>query len=94
MAGFDMKLTTTKAKSSGTEWGIHLDGFWSPGPVLPDDITSYTWNIYLLPANKRWTKEILQHVDDAELRNRVDPNSAPWRIVYEVVQFTTLSERR
>ena len=85
LVGGSYSRSTQDKTTEGKSWGITVD-YAPPSPPSTYDegqVTALSWKLYLLKANKRWTDELLQY-GDPTFKDQIDPNSAPWRIVFEV----------
>jgi hypothetical protein len=84
MSGFTTHQVRSKGSVDKTTWGIQIQNYSIPGPSQPGDTSAYSWRIYFLPGDTRWTEELLKHVNHDAMDFTIDKNSAPWRIVFEV----------
>ena len=91
--GFETSQSSTKTTSKSEAWGISVNAAGLPPPASNVDkpngsnaVESYTVRVYFLLPSALWTKELLAF-GARNLGNQLDPNSAPWRIVYEVSQY-------
>ncbi|HEX4423178.1 MAG TPA: hypothetical protein VH165_34940 [Kofleriaceae bacterium] len=81
LVGSKVQLETRTSVETQRRWGISADVEFPPG-VEPGQVTGYTTRLYLLPADARWTKEILYMSERKD--GPIDPNGAPWRICFLV----------
>jgi hypothetical protein len=87
MVGVTYQSKNTSTTENEQSWGINID-FKPPTSTLVIH-TPYTARMYLLPSNDRWTAELQAamaatggSVTDLA---KIDPASAPWRIVFVLV---------
>jgi len=85
LVGGSYSRTTEEKTSEGASWCISVEyDLPSPPSVrYPGQVTAVSWRLYLLKANKQWTTELIAY-GDPTFKDQIDPNSAPWRIVFEV----------
>ena len=80
-------VATTK-EDGQQGWGITVSPLSNLAPIKPQE--SYVVRLYLLKASAQWTDELLsaaQKKGKATEVAKLDPASAPWRIVFEVVDI-------
>jgi hypothetical protein len=85
LVGGSYSRSTQVKTTEGKSWGITVS-YAPPNPpsaYYDGQVTALSWNLWLLKANKRWTDELLAY-GDPTFKDQIDPNSAPWRIVFEV----------
>ena len=91
LVGSEFSFQTSDVTQDTSGWGITVENIYLP---LPDPqqpvngtngVESYTVRLYLLPASPLWTQELRALVPAT--RPKLDPNAAPWRIVYEVTNY-------
>jgi hypothetical protein len=81
---FNAKFTSTDEKKSGMSLHVEVENF--PQGVLPNMVVAYTWRMYLLKPDTRWTQEITLLSDYNSRADAVPVNamSAPWKIMFVV----------
>ena len=88
MAGVTINLSGNTQTETENQWGITPKSLFCPPPTTgKPGYQSYTWRLYFLPASPQWVAELLAYSTDASIKALVDPNSQPWRIVYEVAAY-------
>lgn len=85
LVGGSYSRSTQSTTTEGKSWGITVN-FAPPSPPSTyheGQVTAFSWKLWLLKANQQWTNELLAY-GDPTFKDQIDPNSAPWRIVFEV----------
>lgn len=91
LVGSEFSFQTSDVTQITSGWGITVDNIYFPEPDPQEPVNgtngveTYTIRLYLLPASTLWTQELRALVP--ETRSKLDPNAAPWRIVYEVYSY-------
>ncbi len=89
MAGFTVALAGNSQTAQEQDWHMGIQSFACPPPTPGfAGYLSYTFRVYFLPSSQQNLDELLQYSNDPTLRNIVDPNSRPWRVLSEVVAYT------
>lgn len=81
LAGLEVHEAAVARTETSERWGITVKvGF--PGGAKAGHVTAYTTQVFLLPANELWTREVvaLSKWTDSML----DTSAAPWRIFFLV----------
>ena len=89
--GGSYSRTVQQTTAEGHTWGITVSyplqfPMNTAGGYYPGGITALTWNLWLLKSNSQWTDELISYGNVTGVP--IDPGSAPWRIIFEVVPDT------
>lgn len=88
LSGIESSFSVTKTETESNEIGLNAQIIQIPGATFPGQVTSYSYRMYFLPSDNLWTQEILNFSSLGVLPNNInknlDPNAAPWKIMFTV----------
>jgi len=101
MAGVTFSVESSTSTETQTGWritfkdltGLLAQGIGLPGNYIPNSVSAYTFNLYFLPNNNKWTQELIARLPQQPTSgvgigsSEIDPGSNPWRIVFVVTQI-------
>jgi hypothetical protein len=88
MRGFTLSLSGSSRTADEQDWHMGIEAFNCPPPTPANGgYISYTFRVYFLPSSQQNTEDLLRYMTSPMLKAKVDPNSRPWRILYEVTQY-------
>ena len=91
LVGGSYSRSTQEKTTNGNSWGITVSYSLRDPPMAgnryPGEIFALSWRLYFLKSNSLWLQEALKYGNlNFPQAAQIDPGSAPWRILFEVVE--------